>query len=275
MIWSDLAISRCKKMWKMSQLYKDEMPIVFAPYAKRLFRIDIDVEELTSIKGIQIKSIDFKLEENKLDTYFLINQELVWNAKIEEQSEVTNTVSPVADNKLWKYTVKDLLANQYIIPKENVWPTFRIETSSEKDICFVFESEYHSSFERVSIYEIDEKDFKDECIFKPNYNLSKYDKQFRVRSLADAYYEIKKFYLPNSIKFTNVQANKPDGKSICERYPANMTVYDKGRFGYKNTNKLYIVFECNEASGIVFDYIDFILGYLTFCFPEIGWEGVI
>ena len=52
-----------------------------------------------------------------------------------------------------------------------------------------------------------------------------------------------------------------------------MTIYDKGRFGYKNTNRLYIIFNVDKNNVFVEDYINFVLGYLTYCFPEIGWEG--
>ena len=62
-------------MWYLSKLYKDETPIVFAPYANRLFRIEIDVEELISKKEIQMVSIDLKLEQNGLNEFFLLNKE--------------------------------------------------------------------------------------------------------------------------------------------------------------------------------------------------------
>lgn len=292
MVWSELALVNCKKIWKMSQLYKDEKPIVYAPYAKRLFRIEIDVEELTSIKGIQVEAIDFKLKQNGLENKFLLNQELVWNVKIDDQSdvktfeegnngrekmglEITSTVSPVADVVHWKYLITELLPNQYIIPKDQSWPTFRIDSVSEKEIQFDFETEYSGSFERVTIYEINGKDFRNKQIFYPQYNAINNDKQYRIRSLADAYYEIKKFSFPYEIKLQNVQINKPDNKKIFKKYPVNMTIYDKGRFGYKNTNKLYVLFDCNEESTFVTDYINYVLDYLTFCYPEIGWEGAI
>lgn len=286
LIWSDAAISKCKKMWRLTKLYKDENPIVFAPYAKRLFRIDVDVEELISIKGIEIETIDFKLEENGLSEVLILNKVLVWNAKIQDLTEeinkkecgdISEKLVPVADVVHWKYYVKDLLSYQYIIPKKITWTTFRVYSLSDKEICFDFENEYLGGFERISIYDINKEEFDSEELFYPQYNMKKLSKQSRIRSLADAYYEVKKFesILPQGVHIKSVQLSMPEGKYLTEKYPANMTVYDKGRFGYKNTNRIYVVFDCNKNNLLIVDYINFILGYLTFCFPEIGWEGVL
>lgn len=277
LVWSDAAVLKCRRMWQLSKVYRDEDPIVFAPYAKRLFRIEVDVEELISIKGIQIESIDFMLEKNRLKEVFMLNKELVWNVRIEDQTEVSKKAAPVADVIHWKYYVKDLLAYQYIIPKSITWPTFRVDSFSDKDICFDFENEYLGEFERVSIYEINEKDFDREDLFCPRYNQSELARQSRIRSYADAYYEVKKFesVLPQEIRIRCVQPNMPEGMTHAEKYPVNMTVYDKGRFGYKNTNRLFVVFDCSGNNLLVLDYVNYILGYLTFCFPEIGWEGAL
>lgn len=277
LVSSEIAISKCKKMWQLTNLYKDEEPILFAPYAKRLFRIEIDIEQILSNQGIQIESIDFMLEKNGLDKVLMLGKELVWNVKTEEQTEFIKKKAPVADVIHWKYYFKDLLSYQYIVPKILNWCTFRIDNISDKDICFDFENEYFGQFEKVSIFDINERDFEKQDLFWLQYNLQKLNRQSRIRSLSDAYYEVKKFEpsLPSGLSIKNVQQNLPEGKNIVEKYPVNMTVYDKGRFGYKNTNRLFVVFECESNDLMVLDYINLILGYLTFCFPEIGWEGAI
>lgn len=276
LIWSDEAVSKCKKLWNMTKLYGDETPIVFAPYAKRLFRIDIDIEELISNYGIQIENIDFQLERNGLKQSFMLNQELVWNVKIEEQPEVNKRKSPFGDIVKWKYIFQDLQSYHYIVPKTPTWPTCRLNSLSENEVGLEFENEYLQEFERITIYELEEKDMIGKDIFYPRYNLKNFDKKYRVRSISDAYYEVMKFDLPEGIRLKNIQTNLPESKQIVEKYPVHMTVYDKGRFGYKNTNRLFVIFDYDDSSSsMLVDYINYILGYLTFCFPEIGWEGAI
>ncbi len=277
LIWSEIAILNCKRMWQLTKLYKDENPIVFAPYAKRLFRIEIDIEEIVANKGIQIKSIDFLLQENGLDNMFMLGKELVWNVKIEKRAEFSKKKTPVSDAIHWKYYFKDLLPCEYIIPKNITWPTFRAENISDKEVSFDFENEYLGEFEKISIFEINENDFEKQEIYWPQYNLRKLARQNRIRSFADAYYEAKKFesVLPEGIRISCVQTNIPEGKMIIEKFPVNMTVYNKGRFGYKNTNRLIVVFDCENDNMLNLDYFNFVLGYLTFCFPEIGWEGAV
>ena len=271
--WSDMAVLKCKKLWKMSQLYKDETPILYAPYAKRLFRIDVDVEELLSDKTIQVKTIDLKLKNNGINEILLLNKELVWNVKIEEHAGAEAKVSPVGDVLHWKYCFKELLNNQYIIPKVNCSPSFKVNVMNEKSVQYDFENEYTNSFERVTIYNFSDNDFQSESVFRPRYNENNLEKQFRIRSLADASYELKKFIAPKDILISAVQKNLPIDKMLVKKYSSNMTIYDKGRFGYKNTNRLYIIFNVDKNNVFVEDYINFVLGYLTYCFPEIGWEG--
>lgn len=54
LVWSDEAMKQVKKIWKLSRLYKSEEPLAFIPYARRLFAIEVDVEELLSNDNIQI-----------------------------------------------------------------------------------------------------------------------------------------------------------------------------------------------------------------------------
>lgn len=271
--WSDIAVSKCKKLWKMSQLYKDETPILYAPYAKRLFRIDIDVEELLSDKTIQVEAIDLKLKNNGIDETVLLNKELAWNVRMEEHVGIEAQVSPVGEVLHWKYCFKELLENQYIIPKVHCCPSFKIDVVNEKCVQYDFENEYTGSFERVTIYNFSDNDFKDERVFRPRYNENNLEKQFRIRSLSDANYEVKKFTAPENISIIAVQTNLPNDKLLVKKYSSDMKIYDKGRFGYKNTNRLYIIFDVDKNNVFFKDYIDFVLGYLTYCFPEIGWEG--
>lgn len=277
LVWSDIAVSKCKKLWQLSRLYKDEEPIVFAPYAKRLFRIEIDIEEIAAQKGIQIESLNFLLKENGIENYVMLGKELVWNVEIKNQAEFSKKVTPIADVVHWKYFFKDLSPHQYILPKDSSWPTFRIETAMGEEVRFDFEYEYPGEFERISVFEINANDFGKEKIYWTNYNVQKLAKQSRIRSFADAYYEAKKLesVFPAGVKISGIRPNLPDGKKMVEKYPTNMTVYDKGRFGYKNTNRLFVVFDCERDDLLGVDYFNFVLGYLTFCFPEIGWEGAI
>ena len=274
LVWSDEAMKQVKKIWKLSRLYKSEEPLAFIPYARRLFAIEVDVEELLSNDKIQIVSADFKFDDNELTNKILLNKELVWNVKIDEPEGIDPKTSPIGKVVHWKYTFSELLDNQYVVPKALQWPTMKVDFSKIQEVEYDFESEYKGKFEKITIYKTDCNEYAEHEIFECNYNRERLNYQPRLRSLADINYEIKKFDLPSYIQEIQVELNPISNLKELGKIPSNMAFFEKGRFGYKNMNNIFLYFLGDIENEMFFDYIHFVLEYLTYCYPEIGWKGV-
>lgn len=273
LVWSDLAIKKCKRIWNMSRIYKCEEPIVYVPYAKRLFSIEVDIQELSANDNLQIQNLDLQLNKNGIQDKILLDKELVWNIKIDEPAGIEPVVSPVNEILHWRYQFCELLENQYIMPKRIKSPTFRIIFRGNDTLEYDFESEYPDGFEKITIYNVDEILSQRSDIFSTGYNTNGLKTQYRLRSEADLHYELEKFCKPDYSKIVDVKTSVCGSHNITKTN-TDMVVYDKGRFGYKNTNRVYVKFEVDDTSLFYEDYANFVLGYLTYCFPEIGWEGV-
>lgn len=275
--WSDEGLRLCKKMWNLSKIYDDETPIIFAPYAIRFFEIEVDIEQLLSKKSIQIENVDLKVAETQYKDKVLFNKELVWNVKIENKlsgiEPKHSKVSPVGDVIHWRYSFKELSDNQYIIPNSIKWPSYRIICYETKTLEYDFEYEYSGGFERVTIYDLKSEDLQNKEIFETGYNEKNLEMQYRLRSLADVEFELKKFNPPDGISIDGISIYISENKNILEK-KNQMTVYDQGRFGYRNTNKIYVNFSGDEKDVKFFEYMRYVLSYLIYSFPEIGWEGV-
>lgn len=273
LVWSDLAIKKCKRIWNMSRIYKCEEPIVYAPYAKRLFSIEVNIQELSANDNLQIQNLDLQLNKNGIQDKILLDKELVWNIKIDEPAGIEPVVSPVNEMLHWRYQFCELLENQYIMPKRIKSPTFRIIFRGNDTLEYDFESEYPDGFEKITIYNVDDILSQRSDTFSTGYNTNGLRTQYRLRSEADLHYELEKFCKLDYSKIVDVKTVVCGSHNITKTN-MDMVVYDKGRFGYKNTNRVYVKFEVDDTSLFYEDYANFVLGYLTYCFPEIGWEGV-
>ena len=275
--WSDEGLNLCKKMWNLSKIYHDNTPIIFAPYGIRFFEIEVDIEQLLNKKSIQIERGDLRVSESKYKDKLLFNKELVWNVKIEGNlsgiEPKVSKVSPVGNIIHWKYSFEELSDNQYIIPKSIKWPSYRIACYEHRTLEYDFEYEYSDGFERVTIYELKPNDIQNKEVFETGYNEGNLEIQYRLRSLADIEFELKKFNPPNGISIDGISIYIPENKIVLEK-KNQMTVYDQGRFGYRNKNKIYVIFSSSQKDVKFFEYMRYVLSYLIYSFPEIGWEGV-
>lgn len=273
--WSDLLIKQYRKMRNLSKIYDDDTPSSYAPYSTRLFSIEMDLTQINT-KDVVFGSIDFKFKENGLEEYVLCNREMLWNVKFDTAGiEIEPTKNPVGEIVKWKYRFEQVKDNQYITPVYYTYPSFEVRRIDKTTIDLEFENINNSGFHRVTIYDINDKDYENIELYYTNYNLDRLDNQHRIRSIADIKYELSKFYKYDRVRIGEVYFKKSDQNEHITKFPSEMSMYDRGRFGYKNTNNVYIQFVGDKQYIFFEDYANFVLGVLIYLFPEIGWEGVV
>lgn len=273
--WSELVINKLREIWNLTKLYGGEVPIVYAPYSTRLFRIEIDLSQC-NLENEEIEHFDFRLAENGIGQYVKCSREMMWNVKFDAAGvEMEPLQVPVGDVIKWKYQFEQVLDHQYIVPFWFTDPTLQVKRADNKTIHLEFENLNRSGFLKVTIPEIDERELEGTELFCTNYNREKLEIQQRVRSISDIKYELSKFYKDQRVSIETVYEYEPQNVRCVAKYPHEMSIYERGRFRYKNTNRVYIKFT-GEVQYIFFeDYANFVLGVLTYLFPEIGWEGVV
>lgn len=269
-------VQRIRRMWELSKKYGDETPIAYAPYASRLVRIDMDLNVLPSLEGFTVRELDFCFENNALYKHILLGKELVWNVKHEKAGWGIQPVqSPIGEKVSYRYQFPQLRENQYIIPGRWLPTMFEIRALDHGNTVEILSgSLIEDGFDKITIYDIDNGGIHNTEIFTPNYNTEHLRKQARLRSIADIRYELNKYCADPNVWISDVETQNLSTYRKANRYRAEFSIYQKGRFGYKNTNTVYIRFTGNPEYLFFEDYINFVLCHLTYLYPEIGWEGV-
>lgn len=272
--YSPILTEYVKGIWKLSKLYGDESPIAYIPYAARFLQLDFDIDVLSN--ATPVKGIDLQLEKYGLREYLLFNRELLWNVKLEDGGlGVEPVMRPTGDVIHWRYSFSQVRENQYIVPASRTWPTYQVLDLPDGELVLDFEDRKVDSFQKVTIYEVRKEDFDTLEWYQAIYNTAEQTEQFRLRSLADIRYELNKYTLGTDLRIAEITfLKKKEFKTVVSYFPDAM-LYEKGRFGYKNTNKVYVRFEKAPEDVFWEDHVNFVLSHLTYLYPEIGWEGVV
>lgn len=273
---SDLIVRKCKKIWNMSKLYGDESPIVYMPYSTRLFYIEIDIETILGKQDFELEELNLCFADNGLSEKIICDKALLWNVKIEPAGiEIEPYKNPIGQMVYWRYKFTGLQENKYIMPENIQWPSFDIKVISDTEIEMDFINKPTDEFEGIRIYDIKKEEFEGIEIYTTNYNNKNLDKHYRIRSLSDIRYELNKFESNNEdVYIADICMKSQSNKKGINRYNSEMSIYEKGRFGYKNKNKVFIEFKGDCNYNFFEDYANFVIETLTYLYPEIGWEGV-
>ncbi len=259
-------------IFKITELYGSEYPIVNSPYVTKCFRA-CPTEELPE----DIEEIHYDFEENGIKV--LENTSLLWNVKLNcSGSKAADEKIPYGNTTKYVYLFsvdKNTGNHYYVIPQNNQTLVYSVEFL-EKETKIIINREMEE-FLLVEKCDIDwgRQEIKLLSSQKRIYT-NKVDKGLvhnpRILSKGDVEYAIAPFrnYKGNTCEIVSAES---DISKIILRYSSKYKYKNMDRIRYAKLSRVYVKFFLNEEVLYPSDYINFALSYLEYYYPEIEWVG--
>lgn len=262
-----------KLLFELSSVYKNDTPVLYNPFASKYFEI-ISLDDLP--EKLKKEDINFEFEKNNLNV--IENAQLYWNIEISgDKSKSLNFDKEVIYDNQKKF--------EYKIPKKHKDKEFVLPLSNEAIIYdYNFSDSYLnivlnldvSAFRKFRFHEVD----KNTVEFKELYNANKIFsndfvsplKKVRLLTDSDIEYAIRPF--KNFLNYScEISFEEPEKKVL--RYTNKLLKIYKNNYIHP-LKTIYLVFKENTNSykiKYVCDYINFVITYLRYFYPEIDWIG--
>lgn len=262
-------VERQELIYKYARHYSIINPVVYSPYSFKAFDVIFDRE-------IAEEELDFLYQKNGLNVINADDRDLFWNICIQEQNKTYDAKIPYGDSSRYIFEFKKNKEGNYILPlpKNNQTKIYDIDFS---DDCVRLTTDHDmDEFYLLEPLEIDEssstiKTLVSNNLFFSNKNTYKGIVSGRLISEADVEHALSPFRKKNGFKCT-----MSDGKGeIIKRYSQKYRPDRKGRQLFNTISREYIMFDCMENEMFLIDYVNYVLEYLEYYYPEIEWVGEI
>ena len=245
-------------------------PVVFSPYSYKSFLVVYP-------KSLADENLDFCFSKNGIDV-IADNYEMYWNFMIRETEVITyDTKIPYGDDVKYTYVFEKNRHGHYCLPlpidKDVLIYDIRVNCDSVEisissgTCCF-----------RVLEYASIDKSFFDEDVKVRKVFCNSLDETFsgfrnkRIISDADIEHAIAP-YRRNETWLNAEISNGCEHEHIVKRYSAQFRPDLKGKRIFKKTDTVHLKFNSKSALNFADDYINYVLQYLEWFYPEIEWAG--
>lgn len=262
-------VERQELLYKYSQHYAIINPVVYSPYNFKAFDLVYD-------KGLDGEELDFLFKKNNLDVVKSDDIDLFWNICLYEESKTYDAKVPYGDSERYIFEFKKNKNGNYLLPlpRNNQSQIFDIEflddsvrltTSHDMDDFFLLEPlevDVSSSIVKALISNNQ---------FFSNKNTYKGIVSCRLISEADIEHALSPFRDKYGIKCRIAEGRGNIVKRYSQKYRPNRN----GRKIFNTICREYVSFSCIGENMFLLDYINYVLEYLEFYYPEIEWVGEI
>ena len=253
-----------------ASIYPIENAVLYSPYIRK----SVIVQQLDSIPDkVKADHIDYQFQQNGLSVIERAN--LLWNFRI-ESSDVKKASGriPYKQNVKYKFHIdKSREGNwRYALPKNNQTIIYDV-SFSEDGIDLILDRE----LEEFWIAEYQVIDWDNTEIKKminagrihTNHAAKSILQNRRILSQGDIEFAIYPFRNSNGCK-CEIADNL---EKVCIRYSSKYRNHMKNRVKYPKAKQVKLRFSSETSSFFYDDYINFVLLYLEYYYPEIEWVG--
>ena len=262
-------VERQELIYSYVQHYAFLNPIIYSPFSFRSFDLVYD-------KEIADEQLDFLFPQNGLDVIGTTDKDLFWNISISEQSKTYDAKIPYGDSCRYIFEFKKTKKGNYALPLPQNKQTKIFDIEFTDDAVRVTSDHDMDEFYLLEPLEIDNSSSTIKALI--SYGLYFSNKNTYVgitnkRIISEA--DIEHALAPFRDKF-GVTCQLSDGSGeIIKRYSKK---YRPDRKDSKLINQIcreYIKFSSKDDNGYLVDYINYILEYLEYYYPEVEWVGEI
>ena len=244
-------------------------PVVYSPYSFKTFDVVFD-------KEIADEQLDFQYQKNGLKVISSEDKDLFWNISVQEQNKTYDAKIPYGDFNRYIFEFKKSKKGNYLLPlpKNNQTKIYDIKFDSD---CIQMTTDHDmDDFYLLELLEMDESSgiikalVSNEMLFT-NKNLYKGIVNGRLVSEADIEHVLSPFRDNYGIK-----CSISDGQGeIVKRYSQKYRPDRNDRKLFNIISREYISFVNEKETLFLLDYINYVLEYLEYYYPEIEWVGEI
>lgn len=266
-------IEQEKKFFRLAELYKFELPIIFSPYARRA----VDIKVLDT-ENFEFSTCDFEFEKN-FGNKLKHNHVLMWNIDSPGKKNCSSFLMPTEEENFCHYIFDSGIdKNAFILPPHTFAATIeKVEKIDDKRIDFVTSEEWSDdSGEFLKIFPVDiDENFPIEEIFFNRFNGGELFDKLRLRTAGDINYVLKKF---SNDKFSADFLGMTDEPEEIKKYQksrGHAYYMPKGEKFIRASAKLpKCMIKFSAPKIYLIDYANFVLHFLGMKYPEYFWAGV-
>lgn len=257
-------------IYKYALYYSIKNPVVFSPYSFKSFSLVYDKEKL---KG---EKLDFNFKDNGIRANESSAFNLYWNNILTVETKTYDAKEPYGDLVKYIYEFSKSKNGNYLLPLPQNNQTkiysinftadsIRIITDRDVDTFYVLESmEVDSSSSIIKKLVSSEKLYSNDHNYKLPINS-------RIISMADIEHSIVPFR--NNFGVKCYISEKPS--QIVSRYSRKYKPDRKANCLFNTISRVNLRFSSTEYKQFLTDYINYVLEYLEYFYPEIEWVGEI
>lgn len=264
-------------LYQLARLYQMENAILWAPYLRKAISIAF-VDKIP--EKVKDRDIDFCFKANNLSV--LENHELLWNLQIEQETRKADARIPYGENLKYKFHFEK--------GKSGGW-RFPVPTDSRVivyDISFTNEGinlELDQELMGFTVVEYLTVDWGNADILRLVQNHKIYSNHVdknnlsvrRILSKGDMEFAVRPFRNTNGIRCELTD----NLDRICTRYASKYQCRQENHIWYlqsqhkkvKGRLKFFVEDSAAFDPKYIDDYINFVLLYLEYYYPEIEWIG--
>lgn len=260
-------IERQELLYKYALHYELINPVMFSPYSFKSFSIVVD-------SGLAREDLDFRFHENGINAITSKEKDLFWNVSIVNVALAYKAKIPYGDDTRYIFEFPKSKQGNYVLPLpcNNQTKIYAIDylensltmtTDRASDDFYVLEPLTIDSTSSV-VRTLESSD-------KMTSNTINYNGIIggRLLSEADIEHAIAPFRSNHGIK---CHISQGCGE-IAKRYIAKYRPDRRDRKLFHIISREYIMFEADKPARFLADYINYVLEYLEYYYPEIEWVG--
>lgn len=262
-------VERQELLYRYSLLYKFANPVVLSPYSYKAFELVYDVE----LKG---KELDFQFDKNGLRVVDAEQRDLFWNIAVSQVSRTYDGKHPYGDNVRYSYEFLKNKKGHYLLPLplNNQAKIYDIEIDDEA-VRITMDCDM-SDFVLLEPLDVDDSATEVKALISGGMlyrNAILYNGLINSRLLSEA--DIEHSIVPFRSN-QGVACSISDGsRNIVNRYSKKYRPQKLGRKLFHQIGREYVLFKADADYKFLKDYINYVLEYLEFYYPEIEWVGEV
>ena len=256
-------------IFDLANLYKTENAVLFSPYIRKFFDVCIS-EEIP--KNIKPENISYEFEKNHIPV--ITDAVLLWNFSVTETELIrADAKIPYGQTVKYRYHFNSKKNSScFILPKNNQTIIYGID-ANENGIDISSDHE----FEEFILFEYRDVDFQNSK-YKKMESAGRLYSNFtdknclaakRILSQCDIEYAIYPFRDYQGIQCEITQKLN----EICKRYSYKYRPSPSRQMSSRKLRRVMLKFTFERNEQFKHDYINYVLDYLDYYYPEIEWVG--
>ena len=267
--FNDRYLNIQKLISELANLYETENAVLFSPYMRKFFDVCIS-EEIP--KNIKPDDISYEFEKNHIPA--ITNAVLLWNFSVTE-TELIKADAKIPYGQTVRYSYhfdKKKNTSCLILPKNNQTVIYGICTD-EHGITITLDHEFEEfilvEYRNADIQNSKYKKMEAAGRLYSNFINKSCLAAKRILSECDIEYAIYPFRNHQGIKCEITQKLN----EICRRYSYKYRPSLSGKLGSRKLRSVMLKFTFERNEQFKHDYINYVLDYLDYYYPEIEWVG--